>query len=214
MISLLRRLLALLLGTGLALGVALLPTAAWAHAGLVDSDPRDGATLDALPGEVRLTFTEDINPPAYVVVRHADGTAVAEGEAQVEGPLVRQALAADPDGTGGAYTLAYSVVSADGHRVTGELGFTVAGDAASPDPEPDPDPDAAPEQEPEPSEPAASPTDTGGASAPAAETDETDEADDAGDDEGTSTMSIVLLVVGAVVVVGALGLAVARRRSD
>ncbi len=186
----------LLLAAVLAIGLALLPSGAWAHAGLVDSDPRDGATLDALPAEVSLTFTEDINPPAYVVVRSADGADLAEGDTTVEGPVVRQALAT---GEPGDYTLAYSVVSADGHRVTGELAFTVAG-AEGADPtagaSPTADPSGTPDAE----------------DAPADGTDDDSESD-SDSDAGGSTLSVVLLVVGAVVVLGALAVAVGRRRA-
>ena len=193
-------LLALLAGL-LACAAALVPTAAQAHAGLVDSTPRDGATLDALPSEVTLTFTEDINPPAYVVVRHADDTALAEGEAQVEGALVRQPITA---GGPGDYTLAYSVVSADGHRVTGELSFTVTGDAAAPSPgatdTPAPSPGA---DDSESAEDAPQPADTGGATVPAEE------------DEGflAANGSLLLLGAGLVLVVGTFVVAARRRRA-
>lgn len=197
-------LLALLAGL-LACAAALVPTAAQAHAGLVDSTPRDGATLDDLPSEVTLTFTEDINPPAYVVVRHADDTALAEGEARVEGALVRQPITA---GGPGDYTLAYSVVSADGHRVTGELSFTVTGDAAAPSPgatdTPAPSPGADDsDSDSESAEDAPQPADTGGATVPAEE------------DEGflAANGSLLLLGAGLVLVVGTFVVAARRRRA-
>lgn len=122
---------------------------AWAHAGLVDSDPADGARLDAAPRSVTLSFNEDIQQPAYVVVR-AGGREVAQGEAQVDGPRVTQSV--PPDAPGGRWSVAFRVVSTDGHPVTGEVDFAV---------------DAAPQEG-----PSASPTSAAGA-------DDADDTDDA-----------------------------------
>ncbi|MBT1189351.1 copper resistance protein CopC/CopD [Streptomyces sp. CJ_13] len=100
--------------------------AASAHAGLSGSDPADGAVLKAVPQYVTLTFTESVsfsddslrvlspenervNPrPA----RHVDGK---DNTARVElsGKL--------PQGT---YTVAWRVVSADGHPISGAFVFS------------------------------------------------------------------------------------------
>jgi methionine-rich copper-binding protein CopC len=103
--------------------LTLLPAApAWAHAALIGSDPEAGATLAALPGAATLEFSEEMADPAYVVVTAADGTSVTDGDPVVDGREVTQALV---DGPAGTYTLAFRVVSGDGHPVTGELTFTV-----------------------------------------------------------------------------------------
>lgn len=94
-----------------------------AHAALVSSDPRDGATLDRLPGRISFTFGEDVVSPAYVVVRAADGSDVTSGEPVVDGVRVIQELAGPVTGE---VTMAYRVVSVDGHPITGELAFTVS----------------------------------------------------------------------------------------
>lgn len=94
-----------------------------AHAGLTGSTPEDGAVLAAPPAEVRLTFSEAVREPAYVVVTAPDGTR-SPGEAVVEGADAVQEL---PEGGAGGWTIAYRVVSADGHPITGELSFTVEG---------------------------------------------------------------------------------------
>ena len=101
-----------------------------AHASLVSSDPRDGATLDRLPSRVSFTFSEDVVTPAYVVVRTADGSDVTSGEPVVDGATVSQEL--DGSAATGEVTLAYRVVSVDGHPVTGELAVTVAEPAHRP----------------------------------------------------------------------------------
>ena len=104
-----------------------------AHASLVSSDPRDGATLDRLPTRVSFTFSEDVVTPAYVVVRAADGSDVTSGRPVVDGATVTQDL--DGSAASGEVTMAYRVVSVDGHPVTGELAFTV--------PQAEPEPGAA-----------------------------------------------------------------------
>ncbi|MCL8024981.1 copper resistance CopC family protein [Nocardioides bruguierae] len=123
LVSLLVSLLAALL---LTVGAA----PASAHASLIGTDPEDGASLDALPTSVTFEFSEEMSDPAYVVVTAPDGSEVADGDPVVSDNLVTQALL---DGPAGAYTMAYRVVSADGHPVSGQISFTVAaGETASP----------------------------------------------------------------------------------
>ncbi|WP_228387858.1 MULTISPECIES: copper resistance CopC family protein [unclassified Nocardioides] len=114
-------LLALIPGTLLAAAAP-----ASAHAALVSSDPADGSRVASLPDEVTLEFNEEISDPAYVVVTAPDGVRVNSGDATVRGPRVTQAL--DAQGLAlpaGSYTLAYRVVSADGHPISGEQTFEV-----------------------------------------------------------------------------------------
>lgn len=107
----------------LVLGVLGLPAApAWAHAALVSSDPSDGQRLAALPGSATLTFNEEISPPSYVVVTAPDGSRADQGEPRVDGSEVAVDLAKGQQGT---YALAFRVISADGHPVTGRLTFVV-----------------------------------------------------------------------------------------
>lgn len=125
------RLAAGLLLAGLLAASALLGAGApaLAHAALVSSDPADGASLDAAPRQVTFTFSEAMSEPAYVVVRAADGTSVTQGAPRVENAVVVQALRADL--APGRYTMAYRAVSADGHPVSDQLSFTVAGSPSS-----------------------------------------------------------------------------------
>ncbi len=100
-----------------------LPAApASAHAALVSSDPADGQRLAALPGSASLTFNEEISPPSYVVVTAPDGSRADQGEPAVAGSTVSVDLAKGQEGT---YALAFRVISADGHPVTGRLTFVV-----------------------------------------------------------------------------------------
>lgn len=122
-------LLAALVGV-LALGWA---QPASAHAALLGSDPKDGARLDALPARISLEFSEDMSAPAYLVVKGPDDERVDAGEVAVKGAAV--SVAVDDPGLAGRYQVAFRAVSADGHPVTGQFSFTVAGGsttAASP----------------------------------------------------------------------------------
>ena len=105
-----------------AVGVAVLPSPASAHATLIGSSPRQDAQLDHLPDRVSFEFNQDMSAPAYVIVTAPDGSSVTEGDPDVDGAVVSQAVTNGPDGT---YTMAYRAVSEDGHPVTGEITFTV-----------------------------------------------------------------------------------------
>ncbi len=107
--------------------VALVPGApAHAHAALVSSDPAEGARLDAPPPQIALTFSEDIRRPAYVVVTAPDGTTVDAGPAApVDGTVTQPVATVPPTEASGLWTVAYRVVSVDGHPISAELTFTV-----------------------------------------------------------------------------------------
>ncbi|WP_106975211.1 copper resistance CopC/CopD family protein [Streptomyces katrae] len=100
---------------------------ALAHAGLSGSDPAEGAVLNTAPKQVTLTFTESVGFPDGSLrvlspasdrvnprpARHAEGR---ENTAQVElpGNLAQ-----------GTYTVAWRVVSADGHPISGAFTFSI-----------------------------------------------------------------------------------------
>lgn len=116
------RVLRVLAPLALLAAVGLPAAPAWAHAALVSSDPADGRRLPALPGTATLTFNEEISPPSYVVVTAPDGSRANRGEPRVDGSTVAVDLARGQEGT---YALAFRVISADGHPVTGRLTFVV-----------------------------------------------------------------------------------------
>ena len=102
---------------------------AWAHTALAGTTPAAGATVTEPVDAVRLTFTEPVSPGlAQVVVSGPDGAEVTSGEAQVAEQVVTQPLQALP--VAGSYRVAYRVVAADGHPITGQLQF-VADQAAT-----------------------------------------------------------------------------------
>ncbi|NUR85236.1 MAG: copper resistance protein CopC [Nonomuraea sp.] len=103
---------------------------ALAHDSLKSSDPAKGSTVTSLD-EVKLDFTSSVKLPT-VLVRDAGGAAFQTGSPELDGTTVRQAL--KDTLPGGKYTVAYRVVSSDGHPIEGEIPFTVKAAAAAPSP--------------------------------------------------------------------------------
>ena len=105
-------------------------TFAPAHSALVSSVPADGATLSAAPTEIVLTFNENINASFTQVALTRADTTVALAPVAVKGPEVRAQISPPSPGPG-AYRVAFRVVSADGHPISGETRFTVSGPAVT-----------------------------------------------------------------------------------
>nr|WP_240940212.1 copper resistance CopC family protein [Planosporangium flavigriseum] len=114
--------------------LSLVATPAWAHNALRSSSPADGEQLAAPPRQVVLEFRERLDPKFTVVAITGPGGPVTGEPVGVDGVRAVQPLPATlPDGR---YTVAYRVVSVDGHPVQGQLSFTVAAPAAAPSPTP------------------------------------------------------------------------------
>lgn len=130
------RIVATTLLAGLVVLVALLApaTPAAAHNQLVESDPAPKARLTTPPEAVTLVFLQSLDPEhTTVVVTDADESQVEAGEPVIDGGEVSVDL--PPDLPDGEYTVAYRVLSNDGHPVQGSYTFTVAtGRAPSPEP--------------------------------------------------------------------------------
>lgn len=114
--------------TSLGLVASVVATApAAAHAELAGSAPEAGAVLLESPAELRLSFTEPIDPATAVIeVLDERGTTVAaagEVEVRAGGTEVAVPVAGlEP----GVYTVSYQVVSAvDGHATSGLFAFVV-----------------------------------------------------------------------------------------
>lgn len=106
--------LALLLGAG----------PASAHTALVDSDPSEGASLDAAPEQISLEFNETPRAEfSAVTVVGPDGTEYQDGEIVAEGSTLR--VGVTPLGPAGDYEIGYRVISTDGHPITGSVPFTL-----------------------------------------------------------------------------------------
>jgi methionine-rich copper-binding protein CopC len=179
------------LGAVLAAPTALTAAPAWAHTRLVSSTPSAGAPVEA-PGEVALVFTDLVQPDLSALsVRDADGEEHVSGAPSPggDGSSVSQALRSPLEP--GTYRVAYRVLAADGHPVTGSFEITAVA-RASVTPPPAPSTTA----------PTALPTPearTGGAMQPAAA--------ESDDEDG---LPVLPLVAGGLVAAGVAGL-LARR---
>ena len=109
-----------------AVAALVLPASAWAHAALLQTVPVASRTVNVVPTEVRLRFSEPVEPRfAIVSVTDATGRQVTDGDpAAAPGspqtlvtPLVRV-----PEGW---YLVFWRVISADGHPVRGAFTFAV-----------------------------------------------------------------------------------------
>ncbi|MBA2317619.1 MAG: copper resistance protein CopC [Euzebyales bacterium] len=209
------------------LALAALAVPAAAHARLLSSDPAGGATLDQPPERVTLTFSEQIEADfAQLQVTGPGDQRLDAGAPEVDGDVVRGDL--EPFTQTGTYTVAFRVISADGHPVESTFDFDVSDvPAAAADPSPtltQPDePTATPSAEPEPTAtaptapptPTASPTsgevDAAPAASPSPSEVDAAPATASGEGEGGSGLAGLLLAVAGVgAVIAAVFLAVRR----
>ena len=108
--------------------IALGPAAA--HSYLNSSNPSDGAELTSAPSRVVLKFSDDVRDTGLGVT--------AKGP---DGPMTLDSVARDkqitsawpPTTPAGSYQVNYRVVSVDGHVMSGQISFTIAGGAAAAD---------------------------------------------------------------------------------
>ncbi|MER6451271.1 copper resistance protein CopC, partial [Streptomyces sp900105245] len=129
-----------LLGAGLLLVLLGAAAPATAHAALRESDPGDGTVLRTAPRHVTLTFTESVGLltdsfRVYDPENHRLRTGTAD-HAPGRSDTARVPLPAKL--ATGTYTVAWRVVSADSHPVSGALTFSVGkrtATAASPVPD-------------------------------------------------------------------------------
>ncbi|NRQ51744.1 copper resistance CopC family protein [Aeromicrobium stalagmiti] len=105
------------------LAIAVTPSAASAHAALADSNPKDGATLTALPDQVTISLNEPVRDPAQIAVLDESGTRVNSKTVTVADKTASSQILDQP--APGKYTMSYRVVSADGHSVTGTINFAI-----------------------------------------------------------------------------------------
>lgn len=187
-----------------ALGFLLLASApsVLAHAGVTGTNPLDGEMLTTAPQQVEVEFSERlINAGAALVVTGPDGSVVSEAKPAIKGRAMIARINGAPGP--GEYSVAYRVVSEDGHAVKGRFTFFVEGGA--------PEPQAIQSQ--------ATPSQTGQSQIPQPQTTQP-QATDQVSTETTATESDsagspwFLIAIGAVVVVAiVVGIAFVRRRS-
>ena len=102
-------------------------TLAGAHAFLERAEPRVGSTVRTPPAQVRLWFTEQLEPAfSSVRVVNASGEQVDKGDAHVDPSAPKQlriSLSPLPPGT---YKVIWRVLSVDTHVTEGDFTFRVA----------------------------------------------------------------------------------------
>lgn len=99
------------------------PAPASAHAELLSTNPRDGATLATAPDRVELTFDEAVTPVEDGTRLLVAGQDPVVLDATARDAVVTASLPALPDDA--RVVVAWRVVSSDGHPVSGLLTFTV-----------------------------------------------------------------------------------------
>ncbi|MEV4311453.1 copper resistance CopC family protein [Actinocrispum sp. NPDC049592] len=120
-----RRITAVAVLAGLAFAGSATP--ALAHNSLVDSNPKDAATLDAGPQTVQLTFDQPVQDGEganTLAVLGPQGDHWESGPPQVSGNVVTAPVR--PLGPAGTYQVNYRILSADGHPVSAGLKFTLS----------------------------------------------------------------------------------------
>ncbi|MFG2027014.1 copper resistance CopC/CopD family protein [Streptomyces sp. NPDC048825] len=119
----------MMLGTLLLLGGA---GTASAHSSVRDSDPREGTVLKTAPKQVTMTFTESVGiSDDSIRVLSPDNRRMNAGAAEHAGgsDTVRVRLQDDlPQGT---FTVAWRVVSADSHPISGAFTFSIGAPSAT-----------------------------------------------------------------------------------
>jgi copper transport protein len=118
----------LLLATAAALA---LPSAAFAHARLVRSDPRDGAVVSVAPKSVRFTFDDEVRARSGIEAVRNGGGSVLGGKPRVVGGRVLVVPLRSGLGEGD-YTVLWRVLSDDGHTLEGAIAFGVGTGRAPP----------------------------------------------------------------------------------
>jgi len=115
----------------LSVGLLLVPGPTLAHSLLVRSQPERRATVTRPPEEVRLWFSERIEPAyARVSVWDAGGKQVDAGDATVDQADATTLAVRTPGLRAGRYTVRYRVLSVDGHIVESSFDFTIRPAAA------------------------------------------------------------------------------------
>lgn len=105
--------------------------AAGAHAILISTSPAAGAVLDKAPGRVLLRFSEPIETSLGAIqVIAPDGRRVDTGDLLRPSPQ-QAGVGLAGDLPKGSYTVAYRIVSADTHPVSGAIVFSVGAPSGS-----------------------------------------------------------------------------------
>ena len=102
--------------------VAACPSAAWAHASLIATEPVNDAVLTSGPEMLTLTFDEAVEP---LLIRIIDADGSASTLSHIERRGASLILRAPEDLKSGGHVVSWRVISADGHPVGGSFAFWI-----------------------------------------------------------------------------------------
>ena len=110
------------------LAFAMVASAAFAHALLEKAVPAVGGTVSGSPKEIRIKFSEGVEPRFSGIALATDaGAAAPTGKASVDPADNATLIAPVPQPLKpGVYTVTWHVVSVDTHKTQGSFNFTVA----------------------------------------------------------------------------------------
>ena len=99
---------------------------AQAHAFLDHADPRVGSTIAQSPPEVKVWFTQNLEPAfSKLEVQDAQGKVVDKKDAHIDAKEKASFEVSLPPLKSGTYTVIWHVVSVDTHRTQGRFQFTL-----------------------------------------------------------------------------------------
>ena len=102
------------------------PAVASAHAFPTTATPAVGSTIKTAPTEVRINFTEGVEPKfSSITVMDAQGSRVDDGPVHLEQGDTHLAIGLKPLAPG-KYTVSWYVTATDTHHTQGKFAFTIA----------------------------------------------------------------------------------------
>lgn len=98
----------------------------WAHAFLDHADPKVGSSITAPPKEVKIWFTQELEPAFSVIeVTDAQGNKVDKKDTHLDAKDKSLLVVSTGQLSSGTYTVAWHVVSVDTHKTQGHFQFTI-----------------------------------------------------------------------------------------
>jgi methionine-rich copper-binding protein CopC len=183
------RLAALLLALG---AVIALPVGVAAHAEFERSNPEDGETVQGSPNVIRAVFSEALGDGSEMSLLDEGGETIATGGID---PANASNLRIDPpDLDPGDYEVQWKAFADDGHLETGTFTFTVSAPVTPP-----------PSLAPEPSEEVSVPPSASAAPTVSAPATPSPTAEPSPPANAAGANDVLLPIIAAVVIVGALG---------
>ena len=113
--------------TSAVLLIAIAPPAAFAHAQLASADPAPGATVSTPPGNVQITFDDEVEPRfTTITVTDPHGRRVHTGKLEADPHDAKRVSVTVPQLAPGRYKVEWHATDTDTHKTNGTYTFTVA----------------------------------------------------------------------------------------